>query len=131
MSPSDFKLEKGKALVIIGPRQSGKTLLAAAIAERHGTFECINEAHFNSHFGLGGTLSKEPQTVIVDNMNGSTSLTYLRELIRSDKIVIHRKGEKDREVAAPNFIFVSGNANPIPFEFADRRYSTVLDTGDL
>lgn len=131
MPPSDFKLEKGKALIITGPCQSGKTLLAEAIAAQHGTFESINEAHFNSHFGLGGTLSKEPNTVIVDNMNWSTSLTYLRDVVRADKIVCHRQCEDDREVATPNFIFVDGNMRDLPFMLSDIRWLTVLDTGDM
>lgn len=131
MPPSDFKLEKGKALIITGPCQSGKTLLAEAIAAQHGTFECTNEVHFNSHFGLGGTLAKEPATVIVDNMKCSTSLTYLKQLVRADKIAYSRPGRLGRAIPTPNFIFVDGNMRDLPFMLSDIRWLTVLDTGDM
>lgn len=122
---SKITLEKGKALLIRGDQGSGKTTRARAIAKEHGSYtETTMDELCQGKFGLGRVLKGDPTTVIVEEFGGNREdVAVAKVLITSEKLTVERQGENPVEVTPPNFIFVSGHADPIPLDKADRRFS--------
>jgi energy-coupling factor transporter ATP-binding protein EcfA2 len=114
-----------RSLIIQGPQGSGKSTLAKTIADMVGPkTETVGALGFNKW--LSEALCKLPDTLIVEEFDPTNSEQMLiaKSLIANDKITIGTK-ESIRTVPTPNFIFVSGSANPIKPEFAGRRFFIV------
>lgn len=120
----EYELKHGQALVITGPQGCGKSILAREIAAAHGTFEEVDAIRMGEHLGLSTAMEGEPKTLIVDGIP-KMSKAEIKALITSQTILVNRKFKMSKEVSTQNFIFCSGDANPIPLEADDRRVRAV------
>jgi hypothetical protein len=118
-----------KALIIQGPQGSGKSAIARAIAEIHGTVAVINAGDTWSGFWLSSALQDNPDVLIVEECRADT-LTGNDDLLAIagyDTICVPVKGMKPLQVKTPSLILVSNSADPIKLPSIDRRF-VVLDT---
>lgn len=123
---SKFKLEKGVALVLVGPPDCGNLWLAKAIAAAHGTYELVPLSCFESLFRLGEILIGEPATLILDEFpRHPRTVETLKNLIASKTVEAPRKCKEPIRVTAPNVIICSGRANPLQLSAGDRRFRVV------
>lgn len=119
----NIKLEKGRALVLVGPQGCGKSLIAREIAKQHGSYKEVDADVLENSFELGEALSSEPRTVVVDGIPTSVAtMRLLKSLITSNEVVCERRGLEPKTVPAPNFIFCSGDADALGHDLGDRRF---------
>ena len=122
----EHELKHGQALVITGPQGCGKTTLARKIAAQHGRFVETEAHQLETHRGLNDLLASEPSTVICDGLPASKDMqARLKALITGDIVKVDRKHGASKMVKAPNFIFCTGDANPLPLSAEDRRFRVV------
>lgn len=108
-----------KSILITGPQGCGKTRLAIKLAERDGSYCVVDEAQLQqSPFN---EFLARAMTVVVDEC---TNLACMKALISNDSVVIHEKGKATWTVPTPNFIFVTGDPNPVK---EDGRRFIVID----
>jgi phage/plasmid-associated DNA primase len=122
----EYELKHGQALVITGPQGCGKSTLARRIAKKHGRFVETEAHQLETHRGLNDLLASEPSTVICDGLPASEDTqARLKALITGDTVKVDRKYGAPKMVKAPNFIFCTGDADPLPLVAADRRFRVV------
>lgn len=115
MELENITLTKGQALVLVGPQGCGKTIMSERIAKKHGSFIRIDSCELDHDHALAAAISSEPDTVIVEGLpSNETALVRVKSLITANEVAIRLPGQKPRTVKAPNFIFCSGAADPIP-----------------
>lgn len=119
-------LTKGQALVLVGPQGCGKTTMASQIAQKHGSFIRIDDFELENEHLLAAALSGEPDTVIVEGMPAKEeTLCRLKTMLTNDTITIRTAGQEPRLVKSPNFIFCSGDIEPVPGVDISRRFFVV------
>lgn len=111
-------------LVICGPQGAGKSTLAHQIAEALGDWAEVTADDLTARF-TPSELLEEPETLVVEEFSGVGKEAKILEIINSDFILVNEKGKERRMIDTPNFIFVTGSAEPIPLILHDRRF-TVL-----
>lgn len=122
----EAKIEKGRALVLAGPQGCGETTLARKLAAAHGTFVEADARALLSPFRLGNLLAQKPATIIVDEVSADLiTAQETKNLVASERIVMHRKMREEEEVPAPNFIFCTGDANALRMHPNDRRFTVI------
>jgi len=124
----DIKLEKGKALVLFGARQCGKTSMAKKIAEAHGKYAHITMSElfgtFNSAF-----IRPDINTVIVEGfIDNPRDVSKIKSIISEKNILINTKGKNPEVGETPHFIFCTGDKKPIQITLKDRRFTTHMYT---
>ena len=127
-----MKLTKGVALVLTGKEGCGKSSVARRIAAENGSFIEAGMAKLKD-FGLGKVLSQLPNTVIVESFTQPTNdeLDKIKAWIANDSIAIDLKGQPQKTVPLPNFIFCSGSREYLNFGAHDRRFMVVNCDGDF
>jgi len=71
---ADYELQKGVALVLVGPEGSGKTRLAFEIAQRYGKVRSISGFGLNNPVGLRRALRAHPDVLIIDQVPDTKAL---------------------------------------------------------
>lgn len=122
----EHQLTRGCALVLTGPQGCGKTTTARKIAEAHGSYREIEAMDLDSPFGLGSALDNQPNTLIIEGAPASEETMHrVKAMLTSDTAIAERKGMEPKQVKAPNFIFCTGYADPLPIDSNDRRFRVV------
>lgn len=118
------QLEKGRALIIIGPEGSGKSTLARTIAAAHGRFVEIDASQLREPFGFAALASGDVKTVIVEGLQHT--LADLKSLITNPHTFVESKGREPRTVPTPNFIFCTYPEDPFVSAGIDERRFTEI-----
>ena len=114
-------INKENGIVIWGKQASGKTTLAQSIAKSRGSYDMALMSDLFRPFGL--VFAPNVKTVIVEGFYGSEKeLVKMKSLISEDKVLVERKGRNPKLEKMPNFIFCSGDKNPIPLDIEERRF---------
>lgn len=89
MSPHNYHLKRGTALVIAGPQGCGKSLLARQIAMGHGKFQQI-ETGPAWDFQLRDALNGRPDVLIVDGVPGRDELADIKCMVTSSQVLVRQ-----------------------------------------
>lgn len=121
----EHQLTRGCALVLTGPQGCGKTAMARQIAAAHGSYREIEAADLDLPFRLGNALFDDPCTLIVEGAPARIeTMNYVKAMLTNGIAVLEEKGIR-RLVKAPNFIFCTGDANPLNLGSDERRFRVV------
>lgn len=122
----EYELKHGQALVIAGPQGCGKSILARKIAEKYGAFIETDAHQLETRRGLNDLMASAPRTVICDGFPDKEEMRMrLKALITAKTIKVEPKRGALKIVNAPNFIFCTGDADPLPRITDDRRFCMI------
>lgn len=102
---NNISIERGRALVLVGPQGSGKSTLAREIAQGRGPYREIIMFELGRPFQ---TWVGEPvcATVIVDGFPESPDLVEeVKRHVVNEQMEMNRKGREIRLVRTPDLIF--------------------------
>lgn len=107
-------IERGSALVLVGPQGSGKTLLARKLASQLGIFVHVDVSEVEDRKVFKRVLDSVVSTVIVEGVpKNEATLVHLKALITNGTHPRIRPGKACEIVPAPNFVFCTGDAEPL------------------
>lgn len=122
MDIDNITLARGTALVLSGPQGCGKSTVARRLAAIYGSSIEIEARRLENESDFAEALATEPDTVIVDGLpERPESLHQVKAMLTSQDVAIRLRNQPARRVKAPNFIFCTGSADPIPGIAADDR----------
>lgn len=109
----EAKIEKGRALVLVGQQGRAKAL-ARKLAAAAGSYRELGARELECNRYFWPVLEQEPATCIVDGLpQGREVLQRLKALITNAETVVHRKHQQMKRVRSPNFIFCTGDPTPL------------------
>lgn len=109
-----------------GTQGCGKSTLARSIARSHGTFTTIDGHQPRSTAALTAALLQECETVIVDGEAISDeALAQIKTLLTADTARVQGIYGQAVTVKVPNFIFCTGDTNPLNLDADARRFWVV------
>lgn len=118
--------DQGKAIIITGREGVGKSTLARVIADNLGGAVVVQqmEAFSCSHFNSAWTSA---ETVVVEGFDPEVpaDIACAKSMASQNEVVVLKKGAQDRTIKMPNFIFVTGNAEPFAPGLEGRRFLVV------
>lgn len=110
------KIEKGCALVLVGPQGCGKTRMAEELAEK--PFVTICSAELDDQFQHWG---ENTRTVIVEGVpEYKSTCERLKKWISSDSMKLNRFRAGSVEMRTPNFI-ICAQSDTVPDDIAESR----------
>lgn len=119
----EAKIEKGRALVLVGPQGCGKTRLARELAAAEGPYREIDIDDLESRFQRW--MDTRIKTVIVDGFpTRRAALEQAERYVAADQIEVNRKMRPVEVMPAPNFIFCTIDAEPLK-HLKGRRFRVV------
>lgn len=114
-------VKAGQALVIVGPKGSGKSQLARTIARMVGEWREIHADSFVDPFGLGEAIHSGARTLICDGMPASNvALTKIAAMVKSGTVRVDRKGLAPYVTKTPHLIFCL-EADAVPHQLLESR----------
>lgn len=117
------RLEKGKALVLVGPEGCGKSTLARQIASGLGRFIETDASILNSEWGTLAVLQSRPDVLIIDGLpRGIAATARAKALISNPLVRMSGRNGQDMAIKPPHLIFCTGEADCLNGS-GDRRFS--------
>jgi energy-coupling factor transporter ATP-binding protein EcfA2 len=120
-----------KALLIVGPEGSGKSILAGILAHSEGGHLTISAHEFMTNpFALGSSV-EDINTVIVegviykDIIADNDVTDFVKHLISQNHMEVNQKNKPVRIVNTPNFIFTTSDATCLYLPSHCRRFRTI------
>lgn len=108
------KIERGTALVLVGPQGCGKTLLARELAAELGTFEHVEVYDLEDRNRRKRIFDAQPQTVIIEGLPARHALMeILKAMITTGSYLRVVPKQPAKVVPAPNFVFCTGDEDPL------------------
>jgi len=112
MSTSQHQLERGKALVIVGPQGSGKNVLARSLARQYGKLQEITSGVIFFDSQLRHALAGRISTLIIDGEPFRDELAQLKSMLTSTTTRIRVPyTQVVKKVPTPHLIFCSDSAD--------------------
>jgi len=107
-------IEAGRALVLVGPQGCGKSVLARELAAAKGSYCELDALELESGRALWTALEQEPATCIVEGLpRGAEALQRVKSLLSNPETVVPRKDQEPKLIRSPNFIFCTGDPEPL------------------
>lgn len=105
---ANIKLERGRALVLVGAPVSGKTTFAGIIAATNGYPRPISCGISQLTEKFSPIFNEEPDIVVVEEvLFDAETITLLTPLIANSAINVEARGARSREVHTPFFIITT------------------------
>lgn len=128
MQGKNIQIPNDQALLICGKQGTGKTLLAAAIAEQYGAYQETDTEVIRHPEAIERAMREGIKTLIVecDDANGLRQLPpHIKAAISGERIPAKLNGKAVTMEVPPRFIFCSADPDAIKTECRDRRFFVI------
>lgn len=121
----NLKVVAFENLIIHGVEGSGKTTLAQKLSVEYGVSNTTYFERLKQSFNYD-IFANDPDVVIVDNCPmDDDSVALMKQLVTSDTLEVNRKYKPSSILKTPNFIFITGELEPLKIEHLERRFKLI------